>query len=245
MSKSSAAKRHARRREVLPGFPWTGQFLTPESARDYVAGDRIQCLCCGRKLKALTTHLRMHSLDETSYKQMFGIPYGVPLCSSATSEKHRVSPSAQAGRERFLRDDIQAKAAQARHTPDFRPPVSSVTNQRLQRLAALAAVTHVQVPCQYCGNLVFGNPHYKQTCPECAASRPGAPGAPMTDAEKQRIAQWTKDNEQRASDYNKAKSWWTWQKNPIPLIQYAEKYNARLRIMPELLLRRKELSESA
>jgi predicted transcriptional regulator len=74
---------------VVPGFPWTGRFSTVEKAREYASGESIQCLICGKHYKALASHInRIHKVDESSYKQQFGIPYTVGLVSAPTAQRH-------------------------------------------------------------------------------------------------------------------------------------------------------------
>ena len=50
--------------------------------------ESIQCLICGKHYKALGSHInRIHNLNETSYKQQFGIPYTVGLLSAPTARR--------------------------------------------------------------------------------------------------------------------------------------------------------------
>jgi hypothetical protein len=73
-------------------------------------------------------------------------------------------------------------------------------------------------------------------CEECLAPtnrRP--PYNKMTSDDREKLRQWAEENPERAREYLKARSWWGWRGNPFPLIAYAQKWKARLRIMSKLL----------
>jgi hypothetical protein len=71
-------------------------------------------------------------------------------------------------------------------------------------------------------------------CEECLAPRSRRPRR-ITAEDREMLRQWAEDNPERAREYLKARSWWSWRRNPFPLLAYAEKWRARLRIMPKLL----------
>ena len=53
-SKSKRALRRAKaRRKVLPGFPIEQPFESIEDVREYMSGDKIVCLRCGKEYKEL------------------------------------------------------------------------------------------------------------------------------------------------------------------------------------------------
>lgn len=66
------------------------KFTTIEEVEEYLSGDRVECLLCGRVFKAITpSHLFwMHDMELEDYRQQFGIPKGHRLCGTGTSEKH-------------------------------------------------------------------------------------------------------------------------------------------------------------
>lgn len=198
-------------REPLPGFPKPEPFATIEEAKAYASGERIQCLLCGRHRKALNRHIMIHGHNETSYKQQFGIPYGLGLTCDSTKQimstltKARVDANPEIFAERI------AKAQQIFRSKKhpYRPAVVPVAAQRMERIQE---VIDAHPP-------LFG-PKNKQK---------------MSDLQKSRLRQWQKANAERSRDYFRAKNWWGWQKNPFPLIDYAKKYNAKLSTMPRLL----------
>ena len=64
-----------------------GPFQTLEEVRQYVSGDRIQCLVCGKYYKRLQfMHLLRHDMSGDDYRQTFGIPWGVSLTSAPSRE---------------------------------------------------------------------------------------------------------------------------------------------------------------
>jgi len=47
-----------------------------------VGNDYVTCLVCGKQLKALKRHIRSaHGMDETDYREAFGLPRDHPLVS--------------------------------------------------------------------------------------------------------------------------------------------------------------------
>lgn len=133
---STLEQKRGYRRRVVAGFPWEGRFATIEEAKVYVSGDRIQCLLCGKVYRALSAHINgIHEVSEAQYKYQFGIPYGIGLVSSETSVKQSdaVVGSARYGslKERINKVRIDKLAAGG---GKFRPVVSSVLNQRINRI---------------------------------------------------------------------------------------------------------------
>ncbi len=69
------AARRAARRLVLPGFPMKPRKFSKVEIDQYFSGDRIQCLVCGKTLRRLGGHLRIHSLTEDDYRELYGLPW--------------------------------------------------------------------------------------------------------------------------------------------------------------------------
>jgi len=81
-------------------------FKTLDQIEDYLGGEKIECLICGKKLSTLGTHLRrMHDWTVEEYKEHFGIPIGRGLVSEKlhqllqirAKEKLEVSEKADPG----------------------------------------------------------------------------------------------------------------------------------------------------
>lgn len=71
------------------------KFETREDVLEYLSGDLVECLVCGKEYKSLACHTRQaHDMTKDEYCIEFGIPKGFPLCSSSLSEK--ISSAAKA-----------------------------------------------------------------------------------------------------------------------------------------------------
>ena len=156
---STASQQRAKRRLVLPGFPWRGQFATPEEARAYVSQEQLQCLICGKSYRSLGSHInRIHKLDETSYKQQFGIPYGVGLVSFPTAELHARAYANNISHGERLIHVAKARGELQRRLDGigcvWRAPVKSVFNQKAQRITFVNDAPSCIRCCFLCGNSV-------------------------------------------------------------------------------------------
>ena len=229
---------------MVPGFPWTGRFSTPEEAREYASRGSIQCLICGKYFKALGSHInRIHKLDETSYKQQFGIPYTVGLVSAPTARRHaeeyakHISPGQRLIYVASARDRLRQQVISGNCV--WRQPVSSVCGQKARTITAVNETPACKRSCCLCGNVVTvraARVFYKDEmirCEECLAPASRKPHR-ITAEDREKLRQWAEDNPERAREYLKARTWWAWRRNPLPLIAYARKWGARLRIMPTL-----------
>jgi len=90
-----------RRRQTLPGFPWDGIFRSIDEIEAYFAGDRIQCLLCGRSMKRLGDHVsKIHGTTVDAYQERFGLPWSRGLtCDSL----HQTAAALGKGPERVAR----------------------------------------------------------------------------------------------------------------------------------------------
>lgn len=76
------------KRDVLPGYPKVFVFETRAEIDQYLAGERVTCLLCGREFRLLDTHLRnVHKVTSDDYREMYGLPYLRGLCGSSFSER--------------------------------------------------------------------------------------------------------------------------------------------------------------
>lgn len=61
------------------------RFTTAKQVDDYLSGDRIKCLLCGRSFKMLSTHIwQKHDMSVDDYREEFGIPWSRSLTGQAT-----------------------------------------------------------------------------------------------------------------------------------------------------------------
>ncbi len=85
----AAIRGRTNRRLVLSGFPWGGKFKTIKEVDEYFSGSEIQCLLCGKVLKALPKHLfSIHGLNADQYREKFSIPWTKGLVCQETSINH-------------------------------------------------------------------------------------------------------------------------------------------------------------
>ncbi len=69
-------------------YPWRGKFGTKAEIDDYFAGNKVECLLCGKLFKTLPTHLeRTHGITADDYREQYGLPWKRGLCGVGTSEK--------------------------------------------------------------------------------------------------------------------------------------------------------------
>jgi len=236
MSESSRAKRHASLRSGVPGFPFDVPFGSIEAAKEYLTGDRITCLLCGHTKRKLGVHLlRIHGVSCEEYKFKYGIPITLGLAGERTTELHsliqrkRMSALGQA--------QIEANLDKARAQKVGGPyrMVSTVMKQRVDRMKTITNASPVEKECVKCGAAFFASGSLalkaELTCPNHRTKRLGQK---MSQDAKERIADWAKENMDRNTEYYKAKNWWGWQQNPFPLLEYAKKWSAKLRIMDKL-----------
>ncbi len=73
----------------LPGFPRKEKFKSKEEVDSYFAGERIQCLLCGRWFKWISgMHLgHIHGISSDAYKEMFGLPWKRGLLGTLARKK--------------------------------------------------------------------------------------------------------------------------------------------------------------
>lgn len=105
-----------RSRKPLPGYPKSFKFQSREDLEEYLSGDRITCLLCGRSFKSLNTHLKIHDTNEAEYKETFDIPWRTGLQSAATKARRDSAAQERLKRpgERARLDSIRKQNASKR-----------------------------------------------------------------------------------------------------------------------------------
>lgn len=129
-------------------FP-ANPFHTLADIREYLAGERIQCLICSKKYLRLTyRHLALHDLTADGYRERFGIPWTYSL-TSATSRwnsgrKQKAVNLANLTRRRagdFSSPPRKTTLAAERHWREIVRPQGPRHN----------AQVHEIIPCDDCG----------------------------------------------------------------------------------------------
>ncbi len=68
----------------------TVKFSSREEALNYISGDKIECLECGKMFALLEKHLRIaHTMTCNEYRDKYNIPVSIPLAGASYREKHR------------------------------------------------------------------------------------------------------------------------------------------------------------
>jgi hypothetical protein len=68
-----------------------GRFETLAEIREYLAGDRVECLVCGKRFLRLSHwHLMKHAMSANDYRERFGIPWTYSLTSSTSRNNSRI-----------------------------------------------------------------------------------------------------------------------------------------------------------
>lgn len=75
----------------LLGFPIQSKFSSLNAIHEYLNGDRITCLICGRSYKGLLGHIPKHGVSADDYKERFGLPFRTGLTSSGTKAKNKAN----------------------------------------------------------------------------------------------------------------------------------------------------------
>ncbi|MBV5329150.1 MAG: MucR family transcriptional regulator, partial [Chlorobium sp.] len=67
------------------------RFESKEQVLEYLSGDTVECLVCGKRLKHLGKHLLKHGMSSDDYREEFNIPWTFALSGQATREKQRAA----------------------------------------------------------------------------------------------------------------------------------------------------------
>lgn len=124
-------------------------FETMDQVREYVSGDRIQCLVCGRFFKRLQfMHLLRHNMNADDYRAAFGIPWSTSLTSAVSRE----ASSCKMTPER-IEAFKKIKTPRGGWNTHIRPNVPAVRNMWKQnaKLGRYLAHEIVTAACATCG----------------------------------------------------------------------------------------------
>ncbi|EDV3146960.1 MucR family transcriptional regulator, partial [Salmonella enterica subsp. enterica] len=72
------------------GRPSARRMTSRAEAMDYISGETLECLECGKKYVCLDKHLRTrHHMTNDEYREKYNIPVSIPLAGAGYREKHR------------------------------------------------------------------------------------------------------------------------------------------------------------
>lgn len=138
--KLHAASKALMARFEVDGFPIEARFTSDAAIDDYLGGDAIVCLRCGKPYKSLGGHLRVHGWTADDYKEFYGLPWGSALACQDTIVRKRecgLRNYAQGVGFPSMSEDERAAARQARITARHRPHTPVATQKARARLVAL------------------------------------------------------------------------------------------------------------
>lgn len=148
-------------------YPVMEPFTSIAQVDEYLAGEYITCLLCGKKLKALATHLvKIHGIGADDYRLRYGIPWSYGLVPAISSDK-----IARAQKMRWdngtspLLGFQDGEARLKSHKIRPRKISEAVRKQRKERLESLESVV-CRCPC---GESFTRGPHSmtKSICDKC------------------------------------------------------------------------------
>lgn len=229
---STPEQRREKRRKVVNGFPKDTIFETTEQVKEYLSGDRLQCLLCGRNFKAMTSHLAtIHGVDENYYRQRFGIPWTYPMASTCSSESYRNGSMRRQDKSELVDRISRAREVKAKKGVLYRPIQPAIKKQRLERFEKLASVL-VTIKCLVCENEVITDGLVrKKLCDNCITE-----ANKLSAAGRERLKQWAIDNPERFKKYNNARQR-LFHGDPTQSEEYEREYGVTLRALKSFWLR--------
>ena len=98
----------------LDGYPITDKFSSINAINEYLNGEKITCLLCGRHYKSITAHISVHGISTDEYKEKYGLPYSKGLTSLGTKSKNVANGLKNIGLSSVKNiNDVREKARQA------------------------------------------------------------------------------------------------------------------------------------
>ena len=126
-------------------------FQTMDEVNEYLSGNTIECLICGKRLQRLHKHLySMHNMGPDDYRRQFGIPFRRSLASEPSRARSRAANTPERI-ELFL---IHGEASRRRkRTGSTKGRVPAIANQwkKNAELGRYFARTQVTTSCAKCG----------------------------------------------------------------------------------------------
>lgn len=124
----------------------TTPFETMAEVADYLSGDTIECLECGKHYRMLTgKHLRLvHGMTPDEYRARWGLPNTAPLAGQATRRARSEVAQQMIADGRLTYDHLPRAAAAAQAVPRDKSPIARRAQADLMR--ALRPGDHSKLP---------------------------------------------------------------------------------------------------
>lgn len=127
---SRSAQRRAARRRIMPGFPVCTPFQSIDEVRQYLSGDCIVCLLCGKAYRSIGQHITaIHDMTVDEYRQRYDIPWTYGLVCGESEQLY-----SQAAKKRMdegwsppmkTGDDLERLVSGPRRQTKFRAEIST------------------------------------------------------------------------------------------------------------------------
>lgn len=141
-------------------IPMLDKFTTKKQIDAYFNDDKIECLLCGKRFKALGVHLsRKHEITGDEYKTRFGLPYGIGLAGLETKLKHSKSMKnlIEKGVVNWKNALIEAEKVRDPKKKRFQPYTRKNLSEHLKsvRHKLLQKDNLIKVQCLDCSKFIF------------------------------------------------------------------------------------------
>lgn len=122
-----------------------------EEVKDYLSGDTIMCLLCGKRLQRLHKHLySMHDTTPDDYRRQFGIPFSRSLASAPSRERSRAANTPERI-ELFKSQRGEGRVGGPPAPPKGRVPATINLWKKNAELGRYFSRTQVTTTCSKCG----------------------------------------------------------------------------------------------
>lgn len=141
---------------IDPIYPCERPFETTQEVKEYLSGDTIVCLLCGKRYKMLCKHLiYMHNIDVNTYREKYAIPWTYGLSASAVKER-----IIAAQRARYISGESPIchytdKRILNSYKSKYRPRCPTVTKLDMDKMAS---IPYTEGSCTVCGSTFQKSP---------------------------------------------------------------------------------------
>ncbi len=119
------------------------KFETQKQIEQYLSGDKIQCLECGKWFKSLNSHInRLHSLTANEYRDKWGLPRQTALAGQSTREK--LSNQMLSMREEGVIDNEHLACAAKKIDYDLRTPKKAVSAKKQKEAVSKTGLSNIK-----------------------------------------------------------------------------------------------------
>lgn len=108
------------------------KFSSAAEVKEYVSGEKIICLVCWKPYAMLCTHLRVHGINESEYREKYDIPPSVKLVVGSVRSKMSAS-------NKTPHEVLVKRADDARHLSKGKSVPHKFFHQRLAEIGRTTA----------------------------------------------------------------------------------------------------------